>query len=151
MTHLQRHVYIVDDDVASRASLRAIVEGMQVQIHEFDSADAMLASNLSGRPACLITDQRMPGMGGVQLVEELRRRHVHFAIIVLTAFPDTRSTVRVMQSQALTLLEKPCNPQELWDAIQKGLPRMKGNTRKIRKMMSFGNASPVSTKVKWPC
>lgn len=121
MEAFENHILIVDDDPASRMSLRAIVEAMNVTIHEFDSADALLNSNLSLRPACLITDQRMPGMGGVQLIEELRRRNVNFSIIVLTAFPDTRSTVRAMQSRALTLLEKPCNPQELWDAIQHAL------------------------------
>lgn len=118
---LERHVYLVDDDIASRESLRAILELMQVQIHEFESAERILEAGPLKRPACLVTDQRMPGMGGVQLVEEIRRRHVGISIIVMTAFPDTRSTVRVMQSKALTLLEKPCNPQELWDAIQLGL------------------------------
>lgn len=117
----ERHVYLVDDDAASRDSLRAILELMQVHIHEFASAEALLEAGPLCRPACLVTDQRMPGMSGVQLVEEMRRRHVGISIIVMTAFPDTRSTVRVMQSNALTLLEKPCNPQELWDAIQLGL------------------------------
>lgn len=119
--NVERHVYLVDDDAASRESLRAILELMQVQIHEFETAEAILEAGPMCRPACLVTDQRMPGMGGVQLVEEIRRRHVGISIIVMTAFPDTRSTVRVMQSKALTLLEKPCNPQELWDAIQLGL------------------------------
>ncbi len=129
----QRYVYIVDDDAPSRASLRAIVESMDAVIFEFDSAEALLRSELR-RPACLITDQRMPGMSGIQLIEQLRSQNIQLSIIVLTAFPDTRSTVRAMQSRAQTLLEKPCNPQELWDAIQLGLTQDEENYQREKRI-----------------
>jgi two-component system response regulator DctR len=63
----------------------------------------------------------MRGMSGVELLEELRRRNYTLSVLVMTAYPDTRSTVRAMRGGAVNLIEKPCNPQELWDAIQLGL------------------------------
>ena len=117
----QLHVFIVDDDEGSRRSVEALVEPMQVTIHSFESAESFLKAYANERPACLITDQRMPGVSGIQMLEQLRSRGLQLSVLVMTAYPDTRSTVRAMVAGAMTLIEKPCNPQELWDAIQEGL------------------------------
>ncbi|MGB7346938.1 MAG: response regulator [Pirellulaceae bacterium] len=115
------HVFVVDDDEGSRHSVEALVEAMNVSVHSYDSAESFLADYNNQRPACLVTDQRMPGMGGVELIENLRNRGLTLSIVVMTAFPDTRSTVRAMNAGAINLIEKPCNSQELWNAIQRGL------------------------------
>lgn len=117
----QGHVFIVDDDEASRRSVAALLEPMHVRVQSFELAQDFIAAYQGERPACLVTDLRMQGMSGVELLEELRRRNFTLSVLVMTAFPDTRSTVRAMRGGALNLIEKPCNPQELWDAIQQGL------------------------------
>ena len=117
----QSHVFIVDDDEGSRRSVQALVEPMQVAVHTYDSAETFLEGYQGQRPACLVTDQRMPGMSGIELLETLRERGITMSLVVMTAYPDTRSTVRAMLGGAMNLIEKPCNSQELWDAIQKGL------------------------------
>ena len=117
----QGYVFIVDDDEGSRRSVAALVEPMHVQVQLFELAQEFLESYQGQRPACLVTDLRMRGISGVELLEELRRRNFTLSVLVMTAFPDTRSTVRAMRGGAINLIEKPCNPQELWDAIQQGL------------------------------
>ncbi len=117
----QGHVYIVDDDAASRRSVAALLEPMQVEVQAFELAEDFLAVYQGQRPACLVTDLRMRGMSGVELLEALRQRDYTLSVLVMTAYPDTRSTVRAMRGGAINLIEKPCNPQELWDAIQQGL------------------------------
>ena len=117
----QGHVYIVDDDEASRRSVAALLEPMHGQVKTYELAQDFLADYHGERPACLVTDLRMRGMSGVELLEELRKQKFTLSVLVMTAYPDTRSTVRAMRGGAINLIEKPCNPQELWDAIQQGL------------------------------
>ena len=61
------------------------------------------------------------GMSGLDLQDRLAEQGIRLPVIVLTAFPRTRSTVRAMKAGALTLLEKPYDEEELWDAIRKAL------------------------------
>ncbi len=94
---------------------------MHVQVQTFELAREFLDAYHGERPACLVTDLRMRGMSGVELLEELRQKSFTLSVLVMTAYPDTRSTVRAMRGGAINLIEKPCNPHELWDAIQQGL------------------------------
>jgi FixJ family two-component response regulator len=65
----------------------------------------------------------MRGMSGIELQERLLERNIPIPVIVLTAYPRTRVTVRAMAAGAVTLLEKPYDEEELWDAIRKALAR----------------------------
>jgi FixJ family two-component response regulator len=87
----------------------------------FSSAEEFLASYTPGRPGCLVTDLRMTGMTGLDLQDRLAERGMQLPVIVLTAYPRTRSTVRAIKAGAVTVLEKPYDEEELWDAIRKAL------------------------------
>lgn len=117
----QPTVFIVDDDQASRESVRALVASMNVQAQLFASAEEFLDAYDPATPGCLVTDLRMLGMSGVELLEQLRARGLQLPAIVMSAFADVPVAVRSMQLGALTLLEKPCRNTELWDAIRKAL------------------------------
>ncbi|MGO9115306.1 MAG: LuxR C-terminal-related transcriptional regulator [Thermoguttaceae bacterium] len=66
---------------------------------------------------------RMLGMSGIELQEKLIERNISLPVIVLTAYARTRLTVCAMAAGAVTLLEKPYDEDELWDAIRKALAR----------------------------
>lgn len=114
-------VYVVDDDPASREAVSLLVDEMGVAAEAFGSAEEFLERYDGQRPACLVTDVRMLRMSGLELQEELNRRGVHMATVVLTAYADTPVTVRAIKNGAVTLLEKPCRDLELWDAIREAL------------------------------
>ncbi|MEN1679012.1 MAG: response regulator [Planctomycetota bacterium] len=114
-------VYVVDDDPASREAVSLLVDEMGVAAESFGSAEEFLERYSGHRPACLVTDVRMLRMSGLELQEELNRRGVHMATVVLTAYADTPVTVRAIKNGAVTLLEKPCRDLELWDAIREAL------------------------------
>jgi FixJ family two-component response regulator len=69
----------------------------------------------------------MIGMSGLELQEELIRRGVDISVVVLTGFATTPGTVRAMRNGALTLLEKPCRDDELWEAVRDGLAEDRRN------------------------
>lgn len=114
-------VFVVDDDPQSRKSVCALVRSMGIRAQQFSSAEEFLGGYREGRPGCLVTDVRMFGMSGLELQEELQRRKVLLPVIVLTAYPRTPLTVRAIKAGAVTLLEKPYEDDDLWDAIRKAL------------------------------
>jgi RNA polymerase sigma factor (sigma-70 family) len=111
----------VDDDAAACEAVAALVGEMGVVAKTYPSAEAFLHDYDGHRPGCLVTDVRMLGMSGVELQEKLARDGISLSVVVLTAYADTRTTIRAIQGGAVTLLEKPCRDQELWDAIQAAL------------------------------
>jgi FixJ family two-component response regulator len=114
-------VYVVDDDAQARKAVTTLIEAMGVETFGFNSAEEFLEAYDGRRPACLVTDVRMIGMSGLELQEELLRRGIDISVVVLTGFATTPGTVRAMRNGALTLLEKPCRDDELWEAIRDGL------------------------------
>jgi len=114
-------IYVVDDDQPSRKAVLTLVQTMGVRSEGFASAEEFLKAYDGHRPACLVTDVRMLGMSGLELQEQLNEMGISISVVVLTAFASTPTTVRAMRNGALTLMEKPCDDDELWDAIRTGL------------------------------
>ncbi len=121
-------VYVVDDDDLVRKAVVALISAMGVPCEDFSSAEEFLLGYSGKRPACLITDVRMLGMSGLELQEKLLGLGVSMSVIVLTAFASTPTTVRAMRNGALTLMEKPCNDDELWEAVRRGLANDRENS-----------------------
>lgn len=122
-------IYIVDDDQQSRKAVLTLVQPMGIPAESFASAEEFLAAYDGRRPACLVTDVRMLGMSGLELQEQLNALGITISVVVLTAFASTPTTVRAMRNGALTLLEKPCNDDELWEAIRVGLAADETNSK----------------------
>ena len=90
-------VHIVDDDAAVRDSLALLCETAQLQAVCYDRAGAFLAAAPAERWGCIVLDMRMPGMTGLQLHEEMRRRGIDLPVIYLTAHGDIPMTVHAMK------------------------------------------------------
>jgi two-component system, LuxR family, response regulator FixJ len=114
-------VFVVDDDERARKSVCALVSSLGLQTEAYSSAEEFLAREIPVCHGCVVTDIRMIGMSGLDLQDRLKERGVRLPVIVLTAYPKTRSTVRAMKAGAVTLLEKPYDEEELWDAIRNAL------------------------------
>jgi len=117
----QPMIYVVDDDQQARKAVLALVQTMGVAAESYASAEEFLEAYDGHRPACLVTDVRMLGMSGLELQERLAELQISISVVVLTAFASTQTTVRAMRNGALTLMEKPCDDDVLWEAIRNGL------------------------------
>jgi FixJ family two-component response regulator len=118
---LESTVFVVDDDERARKSVCALVRSLGLRAEAFSSGEEFLARRPPACAGCLVTDIRMLGMSGLDLQDRLGEQGIRLPVIVLTAFAGTRSTVRAMKAGALTLLEKPYDEEELWDAIRRAL------------------------------
>lgn len=116
-------VFVVDDDAAARESVLALVGLKGVRAQGFTSAEEFLSRFSPAMTGCLIVDVRMTGMSGLQLLSQLQAKMSTLPAIVITGYADVPMAVKAMQSGAMTFLEKPCQDQELWNAIQQALDR----------------------------
>ncbi|QDT05271.1 Transcriptional regulatory protein FixJ [Rubripirellula lacrimiformis] len=110
-------VFVIDDDADSRRVVVELIATMSLPVQDYDSAEAFLSDYKGQRPACIVTDQRMPGMSGIDLIERLQQEDLTIPVVVVTAFPDTQSTVRAVRGGAISLIEKPCSHDKLWAGI----------------------------------
>lgn len=117
----QAKVYVVDDDQQACKAVLTLVQTMGLPAESYASAEEFLDSYDGHRPACLVTDVRMLGMSGLELQERLNELGITISVVVLTAFASTPTTVRAMRNGALTLMEKPCDDDLLWEAIRMGI------------------------------
>ncbi len=116
-------VYVVDDDPAARDSVSALVIAAGLRVQTFPSAEAFLENYHPEKPGCLVTDLRMLGMSGLELLETLQRDKSRLPVILISAYADVPVAVRAMQAGAVTLLEKPCRNDQLIMAIHQALAR----------------------------
>ena len=110
-------VYIVDDDPAVCRSISLMVEAMRLATETYNTAEQFLECVSEESHGCLITDVRMLGMSGVELLKKLSESNIQLPAIVISAYADVKLTLEVMRAGAMTLVEKPYRDQELWDAI----------------------------------
>jgi len=115
-------VYIVDDDSAIRVAMQALMESVDLPHEILASADSFLEKyGDDPGPGCLVLDIRMPGLGGLELQDELLRRDNSMPIIFITGHGDVPMAVEAMRKGAVDFIQKPFRDQELLDRVHKAL------------------------------
>ncbi len=117
----QPTVYIVDDDQATRKSLRWLVETLGVSVQTFHSGASFLDSYDPVQPGCLVLDVMMAGMSGLELQRELNARKIEIPVIVLTGYGDVPTAVVALKNGAIEFLEKPFDGEVLLEQVRKAL------------------------------
>ena len=103
-------VIIVDDDQAVRDSLTSLFDAAGYTVESYPDAKTFLDAYEQDRPGCLVLDMKMPGMGGLELQEELTKREDRRPIIFLTAHGTVQLTVRALKSGAFDCFDRPRAP-----------------------------------------
>lgn len=114
-------VFIVDDDAAIRVAMQALLDSVNIAHEIYASADEYLENVGEQRPGCLVLDIRMPGLGGLELQDELINRGNTVPIIFITGHGDVPMAVEAMQKGAVDFIQKPFRDQELLDRIREAL------------------------------
>ncbi len=114
-------VFIVDDDPSIRFAMQALMDSVNLPHEIFASADEFLEKVADQRPGCLVLDIRMPGLGGLELQEELIKRGNTVPIIFITGHGDVPMAVEAMQKGAVDFIQKPFRDQDLLDRVREAL------------------------------
>ena len=118
-------IFVVDDDRAMREAMRDLLQedGWTVEIYASSEAflDAYRLPGRAGREGCLLLDARMPGMGGLALLQQLKREKTRLPAIMITGQGDVPMAVAAMKAGAVDFIEKPIRRDELLAGIEHAL------------------------------
>ena len=114
-------VNIVEDDTEVRDYIVELVESIGLSAKAYNSVDSFLASFDPAQPGCIVSDVRMPGRSGLDLLKELTAQHVPVPLIIITGHADVAMAVNAVRDGAFDFLEKPVREQTLVETIQKAI------------------------------
>lgn len=115
-------VHVIDDDDAARDSLLFLLETEGIAATGHASADGFLAlTDAIAADGCIVTDVRMPGMSGIELLQALRERGATVPVVVITGHGDIALAVEAMKAGARDFLEKPYRDDALVTAVRAAL------------------------------
>jgi len=119
MTH---PVFVIDDDDAMRDSLVEMLRAEGITARGFASGNDFLERLPDADSACVLTDVRMPGLSGVDLVQRLLdAKGARWPIVVITGHAEVTTAVALMKAGVVDFIEKPFEPQRLIEAIKGSL------------------------------
>jgi DNA-binding NtrC family response regulator len=111
-------ILVVDDHVALAENLAEILESAGYDAAVADSAEAALVRLESGDIGAVITDFKLPGRNGAELITELRRRGSHIPAVVMSAFTDDATLHRARVAGALEVLAKPLDFRKFFAVVE---------------------------------
>jgi two-component system response regulator FixJ len=119
-------VYVIDDDEAIRRSLAFLLRSSGMASHTYETAEAFLAEAGTLAPGCVITDVRMPGIDGIELVRRLTEAKLPLSTVVITGHGDISLAVEAMKAGAVDFIEKPFKEEVLLGAVKRALSARSG-------------------------
>ena len=128
-------IFVVDDDDAVRASLRALLETVGYRTRLFESGLALLDEPNIDVGACVLLDVKMPGLDGLEVQRRLNDRGVTLPVVILTGHGDIAMAVQAMRAGASDFLEKPVSRDRLLESIARAIDG-DGNARLDRREKS---------------
>ena len=120
MSHNDK-IYIIDDDSSIRWVLDKALTNAGLQVAEFDSADSALVAISTQEPAVIVTDIRMPGMDGLELLERINSKYPDLPVIIMTAHSDLDSAVSAYKGGAFEYLPKPFDVDDAVALVNRAL------------------------------
>jgi two-component system CheB/CheR fusion protein len=123
-------IFIVDDDRNVREAIRTVLEGNGRTVEDYPSGEAFLQGYHSNREACLLIDAYLPGMNGLELLQQLRDEGHRLPAIMITGNSDVSMAVSAMKAGASDFIEKPVAPKELVASVERALEQS-SDSRKL--------------------
>lgn len=120
----KRVIHIVDDEEAIRRSIGFMLKTSGFTVHSYASGHEFLAAVKHAEVGCVLMDIRMPGIDGLAVHGEMRRRGIMLPVVVLTGHGDVDLAVRALKAGAIDFIEKPFEKTALIRAIEDAFRRI---------------------------
>jgi two-component system response regulator FixJ len=111
-------VYVIDDDEAMRDSLNFLLDSSGFDVVLFENAQSFLDALPKLALGCVVSDVRMPGIDGIELLKRMKALHSPFPVIIMTGHGDVPLAVEAMKLGAVDFLEKPFEDDQLITMIE---------------------------------
>ena len=116
-----RRILVIDDEEVVHQSLRRILTRLGIEVEAVLTAAEGIARLERGGIALVITDLMMPGMGGIELLQELGHRGIHVPALMITGYPTIRTAVKALRLGAVDYIAKPYTRKELLGPVKRAL------------------------------
>ncbi len=116
---MSNRVWVIDDDSSIRWVLEKALTKAGMQVRSFDSAEGVIDALEKSVPDALLSDIRMPGKDGLELLNDVKQQHPGLPVIIMTAHSDLDSAVSAFHSGAFEYLPKPFDIEEAVDQVQR--------------------------------
>jgi two-component system, NtrC family, nitrogen regulation response regulator GlnG len=124
-------VWIVDDDRSIRWVIEKALSREGIAFNSFSSAQDALDALSGDSPEVLVSDIRMPGLSGLELLNAVKQRHPAVPVIVMTAYSDLDSAVAAFQGGAYEYLPKPFDVDQAVELIRRALDESRRETQAV--------------------
>ena len=131
-------VHVIDDDESAREALAFLIDCAGMQVRSYPSAIAFLDQAASVGRGCIVTDVRMPGMTGIELLARLKDEGVNDPVIVITGHADVPMAIEAMKAGVADFLEKPFSDDAMLGAIKAAMARQTSRAEADAERAEFG-------------
>ncbi len=148
-------ILVVDDEEAIRDSCRQALSKDGYRVESAENGQSGLQKIKESQPDLVLFDLKMPGMSGMELLEEIGRINANIISIVITGYATIESAVEAMKRNAYDFLPKPFSPDQLRIVIERGLERRRltaesERLRREKEMMQENFVTLVSHQLRSP-
>jgi two-component system, LuxR family, response regulator FixJ len=123
-------VHVIDDDEGLRDSLTFLLRAAKIDVRSYSSATTFLEALPELGASCIITDVRMPGLSGIDLLRRLKELKVTVPVIVITGHGDVALAVEAMKIGAVDFLEKPFDDEVMLASVRLALRQQAGEAKR---------------------
>lgn len=116
-------IYLIEDDEDVRRGCEQTIQLANLPVRVFISAEAALAAMEDLPPAVVVSDVRLPGMSGLELLDEMQKYDRDIPVILITGHGDVSMAVQAMRDNAYDFIEKPFHSERLIDVIRRALEK----------------------------
>jgi FixJ family two-component response regulator len=130
-------VFVVEDDLAVREGIDSLLRSAGLRVLLYSSALELLAELTPAHAGCLVLDVRLPGASGLDLQQELSKKHINLPIVFITGHGDVRMSVRAIKAGAMEFLTKPINDDDLLNAIHQAMEKDLANRKDREELVNL--------------
>ena len=144
-----RSVLVVDDEENIRHMLAAVFKGQGLEVVTASTAAAALAELDQRSFDVLLSDIRMPGLSGLELLEQVRKRHGSTVVVLMSAYGGSEAAIEAIQRGAYDYIAKPFKPAEVVLLLRKAeeRERLRYDNRRLRRELDVLESPPVRDMV----
>ncbi|MFQ3228409.1 MAG: two-component system nitrogen regulation response regulator GlnG, partial [Porticoccaceae bacterium] len=136
-------IWIAEDDRSLRWVMEKAISREGIDVRSFETGNDLLRALKSAQPEIIISDIRMPGIDGLELLKEIHSKHADIPVIITTAHSDLDSAVAAYQGGAFEYLPKPFDLDELVDVARRAI----SFSREQKSTVQAAVASPMVQEI----
>jgi two-component system response regulator FixJ len=133
----KRRVFVVDDDPEVRDALALLLSTAGIETEEYASAEGFWENAPQAEPYCVILDNRLPGLSGIELLARIVEAPNKAAVVMMTGHGDIPTAVQAMKLGAYHFTEKPFDAESLLTVVEEALARTERHSEDDTEIMKF--------------